>query len=164
MWQEPVAGVLTAVDAAAVYAILPLRRNRLPLAMWTGTLHMIFPLAGFLAGGAAAALLAGLGVYISAILLILLGLHMILSDDGADVKMPPYMLAALLSVDSFSVSMSFGMLQLDMIRFIVSAGASAFILSCGALYMRGTFNKIGGRRLRLLAGAGLVLMGVLPLL
>ncbi|MET3576966.1 manganese efflux pump [Bhargavaea ullalensis] len=164
MWHEPVAGILTAVDAVAVYAVLPLRRNRLPLAMWTGALHMIFPFAGFLAGGAAAALLAGLGVYISAILLILLGLHMILSDEGADVKMPPYVLAALLSMDSFSVSMSFGMLQLDMIRFIVSAGTSAFVLSCGALYMRGTFNKIGGRRLRFIAGAGLVLMGVLPLL
>ncbi|WP_040227626.1 manganese efflux pump [Bhargavaea cecembensis] len=164
MWQEPVAGVLTAVDAVAVYAVLPLKRKRLLLAVWTAVLHMLFPLAGFLAGGAAADLLAGLGVYLSAVLLVLLGLHMMLADEGADVKMPPFMLAALLSLDAFSVSVSFGMLQLDMIRFIASAGMSAFILSCGALYMRGTFGRIGGRRLRLIAGAGLILMGILPLL
>lgn len=163
MWQEPVAGLLTAIDVAAVYAVLPLRRKRLLLATWTGLLHMAFPIAGFVAGGAAAALLTGLGVYLSALMLILLGLHMMLSEEGADMKLPPYLLAALLSVDSFSVSVSFGMLQLDMFRFILSAGLSAFILSCAALYVRGSVALLGGRKLRVAGGIGLAAMGIYPL-
>lgn len=164
MWQEPVAGLLTALDVAAVYTVLPLRRKRLLLAVWTGLLHMAFPVAGFVAGGAAAELMAGLGVYLSALMLILLGTHMMLSEEGADVKMPPHLLAALLSIDSFSVSMSFGMLQLDMVRFILSAGISAFVLSCAALYIRGSVSLLGGRKLRVAGGIGLVIMGIIPLI
>jgi manganese efflux pump family protein len=163
MWQEPVAGLLTAMDVAAVYTVLPLRRKRLLLAVWTGLLHMAFPVAGFVAGGAAADLMAGLGVYLSALMLILLGIHMMLSEEGADVKMPPHLLAALLSIDSFSVSVSFGMLQLDMVRFILSAGISAFVLSCAALYVRGSVALLGGRKLRVAGGIGLVAMGIIPL-
>ncbi|EMR07881.1 hypothetical protein C772_00210 [Bhargavaea cecembensis DSE10] len=164
MWQEPVAGLLTALDVAAVYAVLPLRRKRLLLAVWTGLLHMAFPVAGFVAGGAAAELMAGLGVYLSALMLILLGIHMMLSEEGADVKMPPHLLAALLSIDSFSVSVSFGMLQLDMVRFILSAGISAFVLSCATLYVRGSVALLGGRKLRVAGGIGLAFMGIVPLI
>jgi manganese efflux pump family protein len=164
MWQEPVAGLLTAMDVAAVYTVLPLRRKRLLLAVWTGLLHMAFPVAGFVAGGAAAELMSGLGVYLSALMLILLGIHMMLSEEGADLKMPPHLLAALLSIDSFSVSVSFGMLQLDMVRFILSAGISAFVLSCAALYVRGSVALLGGRKLRVAGGVGLVVMGIIPLI
>lgn len=161
MSTELIAGILTALDVVALYSILPRVRFPLVLAIWTGFLHMLFPLLGFLVGEWVTTVLLEGGRYLSSILLFLTGVHLCLSQHKTTkIFIPPILLAIVVSVDTFSVSLSFGMLHLQKWFFLISAGLFAFIFSYIALKVQ----IIKGPILTRVSGVCLILMGVLTLL
>ena len=161
MSTELFAGLLTALDVVALYSVLPKIRFPLILAIWTGFLHMVFPLLGFLAGEWVTSVILEGGRLISSILLFLTGLHLCLHQQKpTSTIVPPILLAIIVSIDTFSVSLSFGMLQLQKWFFLMSAGFFALLFSYIALKSR----LVKGPILTRISGACLILMGVLTLL
>ncbi|MGE7917375.1 manganese efflux pump [Viridibacillus sp. NPDC093762] len=162
--QEIIAGVITALDVLALFLILPKVRFRFALSCWTAGLHVIFPLIGFYVGEWAAQYLITIAKMLSGALLSLIGLQLLLS---ARVKEPPslspILLAVTASLDTFSVSVSFGMLQLQKSLFIMSTGITTFIFSYIALSIKRKTPVNLGIMLQVIAGVALLLMGVLSI-
>lgn len=155
------AGLLTALDVVALYSVLPKIRFPLILSIWTGILHMIFPLIGFLAGEWITSFIVEGGRLISSILLFLTGVHLCLyQQKPKSTLIPPIFLAIVVSIDTFSVSLSFGMLQLQKWFFLFSAGFFALAFSYVALKSK----LIKGPLLTRISGVCLMLMGLLTLL
>ena len=155
---ELFAGFLTALDVVALYSVLPKIRFPLMLALWTGFLHMIFPFLGFLAGEWLTNLLLEGGRWISSVLLFLTGLHLCLNQQKpTSTYITPALLAIVVSIDTFSVSLSFGMLHLHRWVFLISAGIFAFIFSYIALESK----LIKGPILTRISGVCLIIMSVL---
>ena len=161
MSTEMLAGLLTALDVVALYSVLPKIRFPLVLSIWTGILHMIFPLLGFLAGEWITSFIVEGGRLISSILLFLTGVHLCLyQQKPKSTLVPPMFLAIVVSIDTFSVSLSFGMLQLQKWFFLFSAGFFALAFSYVALKSK----LIKGPFLTRISGVCLMLMGLLTLL
>ncbi|MFE6166499.1 manganese efflux pump [Viridibacillus arvi] len=162
--QEIIAGVITALDVLALFLILPKVRFRFALSCWTAGLHVIFPLIGFYVGEWAAQYLITIAKMLSGALLSLIGLQLLLS---ARVKEPPnlspILLAVTASLDTFSVSVSFGMLQLQKSLFIMSTGITTFIFSYIALSIKRKTPVNLGIMLQIIAGVALLLMGILSI-
>ena len=162
--EELFAASITTLDIIVVYALLQVREGRFVLALWTALLNMVLPFLGFLTGEFSAFFFAGWSTLLSGVLLGLIGLHMILQDDevkSSTMKLHPAIIALAVSVDSFSVSVSFGMLHLNKILFILASGIFSLIFAYVALRFKGPFGMNGGRRLRQFAGLALLVMGVL---
>lgn len=102
---------------------------------------------------------------LSGALLSLIGLQLLLS---ARVKEPPnlspILLAVTASLDTFSVSVSFGMLQLQKSLFIMSTGITTFIFSYIALSIKRKTPVNLGIMLQVIAGVALLLMGILSII
>lgn len=162
MWQEILAGLMTAIDVAVIYALLPKMKGRMLLSIWTGLLNILIPLAGFVAGEWSVHFLMNWSMWLSGILLALVGLHMMIHvESKPEPLVSPYILAFFVSLDTFSVSVSFGMLQLDKSVFVLSAGISACILSYAALYLRTSVPLLRSGFLKPLAGLGLIIIGIM---
>ncbi len=135
------------------------------LSIWTAFLNMVFPFAGFLMGAFSAEIFSAWSHTLSGVLLACIGLHMVLQTEDGNKELirniHPFLLAMAVSVDTFSVSVSFGMLQLNKILFILSSGILSFIFACGALYISGGVGMKRGKHLRRLSGIALVVMGVM---
>src|SRR5690606_76648 len=109
---ELVAAGITSVDVVVVFAFLQVKEGRFGLALWTSFLNMFFPFLGFATGELSSHLFAEWSSLLSGILLALIGIHMLLQDDGPGSTrkhLPPALVALAVSLDTFSVSVSFGM-------------------------------------------------------
>lgn len=158
---ELFAGLLTALDVVALYSVLPKIRFPLFLAIWTAFLHMVFPLLGFLAGEWVTSFMVEGGRLLSSILLFLTGVHLCLNQQNPKSSfIPPVLLAIVVSLDTFSVSLSFGMLHLQKGYFLLSAGFFALVFSYIALKS----EMIKGPILTRISGVCLMVMGLLTLL
>ena len=82
-------------------------------------------------------------------------------QGSSSKQVSPFIIAFAVSIDAFSVSVSFGMLQMDKVLFIAASGAFTFIFSCAALLLKGRLGLKNGKALRLIAGLALLIMGVL---
>lgn len=159
--QGILAGIVTSVDVIGLYVLLPNVRFRLLLSVWTASLHMLFPLLGFELGHFMVRFLLDWGQWISSILLFCIGLHLLLFSNNAESKsISPILLAVTASLDTFSVSVSFGMLNLEKLIFIMSAGASAFVCSYVALVVARKNKRILGNNIQKLAGVVFIIMGI----
>lgn len=160
--QGILAGILTSVDVIGLYVLLPTVRYRLLLSVWTASLHMLFPLLGFELGNYIVRFLLDWGQWISSILLFCIGLHLLLfSNNNEKRPISPLLLAVTVSLDTFSVSVSFGMLNLEKMFFIMSAGASAFICSYAALIIARKNQRILGKNIQMIAGIVFIIMSIL---
>ena len=162
--QEIITGILMSFDVVALYLLTTNVRGKLLLALWTGLLHAVFPLIGFQFGEWLSAMLSGWTTGISSILLFFVGLQLLLSSKNTEF--PAYSLpiiAILASVDTFSVSLSFGMLNLQKSLFILSAGISTFILSYLALRIAQKSVILKSYIFKMTAGIVLVIMSILLL-
>lgn len=154
-----------ALDAVALYLLIPTVRYKLFLALWTGCLHVIFPLVGFHAGEWLKYMIFDWANTISAILLFFLGLQLLLSSKNSKIpKIPMPILAMAVSVDTFSVGLSFGMLNLQRDLFILSAGIGSFILSYYALVLSNKTRFTRSYIFKWVAGLILITMSVLSLI
>lgn len=162
--QEIVAGIVMSFDVVALFLVANNVKYKWLLACWTACLHMIFPLIGFYFGEWLGEFLIQWSNLISVVLLFFVGLQMLLSRKNEDfpAKALP-IIAIFASVDTFSVSLSFGMLQLEKYFFIISAGFSTLVLSYVALVIaeKNTIFKNG--LLKKIAGLLLIIMSILLL-
>lgn len=124
------------VDAFALYLLLPFVKYRFLFAVWTAVLHMLLPYIGYQIGDILFVLFNQLAQIISTLLLFGIGLQILISrEEIKKIKINPTILALSVSLDTFSVSVSFGMLNLDKYLFIISAGVGAFIFSYTSLLL-----------------------------
>ncbi|MEX3745272.1 MULTISPECIES: manganese efflux pump MntP [Lysinibacillus] len=163
--QGILAGIITSVDVIGLYVLIPNVRYRLFLSVWTAALHMLFPLVGFEIGSYLVRFLLEWGQWISSILLFCIGLHILLfSQKEEKVTISPILLAVTASLDTFSVSISFGMLNLEKTLFIISAGVSALICSYGSLVIARRSQVLFGDKLQRITGIILIIMSFLAFL
>ena len=159
--QEIIAGLVTVIDVVALYLLLPMVKQRLLLAIWTAILHMIFPLFGFWLGDWAVQIFTSWGQILSSILLFLIGLQILFSTR--DIETPtlsPILLALVASIDAFSVSVSFGMLELQKHLFIFTAGLGALVLSYLSLVIASKTSSFRGTFFNYIAGLSLMAMSM----
>ncbi|KAA0955660.1 hypothetical protein FQ087_13745 [Sporosarcina sp. ANT_H38] len=160
---ELFAAGITTLDVLVIYSLLKVDSGRLALAFWTAFLNMAFPFLGFITGEFSAHIFTVWSSILSGVMLGLIGLHMLLQSDAKDSsskQVSPFIIAFAVSVDAFSVSVSFGMLQMDKLLFIVASGSFTFIFSCVALLLKGHIGLKNGKALRLIAGLALLIMGI----
>lgn len=162
--EELFAAGITTLDIIVVYVLLQMRGRKIILALWTAFLNMLLPFLGFLLGEFSAMIFAEWSVLLSGVILGLIGVHMLLQDDDEPsvmLKVHPAFIALIVSVDAFSVSVTFGMLQLNKFLFILASGFFTFIFSLSALYFQQKLGVKNGKRLRQFAGVCLLVMGIL---
>lgn len=161
---EIIAAIITTVDIVIVYTVLQLRRGRLMIALWTTLLNMILPIIGFYMGEWTVHFFAGWSQLLSGVMLALIGLHILL-DDGEQQsmvhKMSPFFLALIVSLDAFSVSVTFGMMQLNKWLYVFVSGFFAFIFSIVALLSTGRIRLINGTYIRRITGIIFIVIGVM---
>lgn len=154
-------GLIVALDVVALYLLLPDVKQRFLLSIWTALLHMIFPIVGFTVGSWMVSILLQWSNLVSSILLFSIGLQLILSTRNRQtIAIPITILAITASLDTFSVSISFGMLNLQKYLFIFSAGLWTFMLSYISLYIAKKRLKFKGDGLKWLAGSALIIIGI----
>ncbi|MEC1177698.1 manganese efflux pump [Metasolibacillus meyeri] len=162
--QEVIVGIILALDVVALYILLPSVSQRFLLSIWTAFWHMLFPLLGFKLGSWVSTFMEGWATYISAILLFGIALQLLLSSKHQHVPQQALpILAIMVSIDSFSASVSFGMLNLEKYLFILSAGIGTFLLSYVALIVAKTpiFNS---QIFKIIAGILLLVISVVILI
>lgn len=162
---EIIAASVTTIDVIIVFSLLRLRKGRLVLAIWTMFLNMAFPFIGFIMGDWSTTFFSTWSNLLSGILLALIGVHMLLQDENSSVaqtrQLHPAIIALAVSLDTFSVSVSFGMLQLNKILFVFASGLLTFFFSCIALYYGRRMSIQNGTILRRICGVALLIMGVM---
>ncbi|WP_397537042.1 manganese efflux pump [Rummeliibacillus pycnus] len=158
---EILAAIITAIDVLTIYLLLPQIKYRFWLSLWTGALHMIFPFIGFHVGEWLATYISNLAQNISGLLLSMIGVHLLLAaKNSKPAQIPVIILAVTTSLDTFSVSVSFGMLQLQETLLICGMGVFAFLFSYIALVLNKKIPIRIGTYLQIIAGIALLLMGV----
>ncbi|WJY26516.1 manganese efflux pump MntP [Sporosarcina trichiuri] len=160
---ELIAAAVTTIDILVIYTLLHVRRRKWLIALWTGLLNVLFPLAGFLMGEWSAHLLSDWSGILSSVLLVLIGVHMLLQEeDTASQKLAgPLLLAVAVSLDGLSISMSFGLQQLNKTLFVSATGFFSLVLSWFALRTHMAMTLGMRAFLRRLAGVILIGMGIL---
>ncbi|AWE06293.1 hypothetical protein DCE79_02330 [Lysinibacillus sp. 2017] len=160
--QEIIAGILMSFDVVALYLISSKVRAKFLLALWTAFLHMLFPFLGFRFGEWASNFLASWTMPLSSLLLFFVGLQLLLSSKNVDVPLIPLPIIAIFaSLDTFSVSLSFGMLNLEKSVFIISAGVATFILSYISLLIAQRSELLKSYIFKRVAGLILIVMSIL---
>ncbi|MER2126673.1 manganese efflux pump [Solibacillus sp.] len=162
--QEIVAGVVMSFDVVALFLVANNVKYKWLLACWTACLHMVFPLIGFYFGEWLGEVLVQWSNGISVLLLFFIGLQLLLSRKNEDfpAKTLP-IIAIFASFDTFSVSLSFGMLKLEKYLFIISAGFSTLVLSYIALVIAQKNTIFKNDFLKRMAGLLLIIMSILLL-
>lgn len=157
-------GIVMSFDVVALYLLMPNVSQRFLLSLWTAILHMLFPLIGFHFGSWVGNFITEWSGYISSILLFCIGLQLLLSTKNQQIQYVslPF-LAIMTSLDTFSVSVSFGMLNLQMYLFILSAGIATFLLSYAALVISKK-SFLNGGVFKFMAGIILIGMSILAIL
>lgn len=161
---ELIAAGITSIDVVVVFAFLQVKEGKFALALWTALLNMAFPFLGFATGEFTSHLFTEWSSLLSGLLLALIGIHMLLQDDepsSTGKQLPPAFIALAVSLDTFSVSVSFGMLHLDKTLFILASGIFAFFLSYIALVFKERMGLGDGKKVRRFAGFALLVMGVM---
>ncbi len=134
------------------------------IALWTTVLNILLPLVGFYMGEWTIHYFAEWGNALSGVMLGLIGVHILLDDaDQPSMidKISPFFLALLVSIDAFTVSVTFGMMQLNKWLFIFASGLFAFIFSIVALLSTGRIPLINGTYIRRLTGIVFIIIGVM---
>lgn len=162
--EELIAAAVTTIDIFVVYVFLQVRRRKMLFVFWTAFLNCLLPFLGFMLGELSTVLFADWSILLSGILLSLIGLHMLLQEDDDHSKMltvPPALIALIVSIDAFSVSVTLGMLQLNRLLFILASGIFSFVFALVALYFQKKLRITSGKRVRQFAGLSLFVIGVL---
>ncbi|MFJ8065574.1 manganese efflux pump [Psychrobacillus sp. NPDC096426] len=164
MWREIVAGGLMSVDVLILFSLVLYRKQIFTLAAWVASLHMLFPLIGYYAGALVQNYLQYASPYLSGFLLTLVGLQMILARSPKQAPLlSPYLLAVVASMDTFSVSISFGMLKVEKMLFIISSGIFSYLsvfIAQKVIYKHAFLNR--GYIMKL-AGIAILILGIITL-
>lgn len=158
-----VAGITT-VDIVVVYALLHIKKKKFTLIFWTVFLNVLLPFLGFLTGEMSSLLFTDWSAMLSSVLLGLIGLHMLLFEEDEKAlpkQFHPALIALAVSLDAFSISVSFGMMQMNKLLFITASGLFALVFSYVALSFKQILRVKDGKMLRRIAGLALIGIGVM---
>lgn len=162
--QEIIMGLVMTLDVVTLYLLLPNIKQKFFLSFWTSFFHMLFPLIGFSIGQFIVHILLQWSYIISSIFLFFFGLNVLLNKkDNEVIQIPFIFLAMYTSLDAFSVSVSFGMLNLTWYLFIISSGICAFLFSYLALFIAGKSISFKGGLFRWVAGLSLIAISLYTL-
>lgn len=134
--------------------------------LWTTALNMLLPLAGFFMGEWLLHYFEQWSHALSGVLLALIGLHIMLEDGEKPSianKISPFVLALLVSIDAFTVSVTFGMMQMNKWLFIFSSGFISFVFSVIALASTGRIRWAESKFVRCLTGLLFISLGIISL-
>lgn len=160
--QEVITGVIMSFDVVALYLLTTNVRSKFLLALWTAFLHALFPLIGFYFGEWLSIIFLDWTGRISSILLFFVGLQLLLTAKNNDFPAGTLPIVAILaSFDTFSVSLSFGMLNLQKDVFIISAGVATFILSYAALHFAQKSSIVKSYMFKMMAGILLMTLSIM---
>lgn len=157
--EELLAASITTLDIIVVYSLLHIKRGRLPLIFWTVVLNIVLPFLGFQVGEMSSLLFTEWSSLLSSVLLGLIGLHMLLFEEDEKAltqQFHPVLIALAVSLDAFSVSVTFGMMQMNKLLFIAASGLFAFIFSAISLSVKKITRVKDGKGLRQVAGLALI--------
>lgn len=142
--------------------------------------HIIMMLGGYYAGHWLGVLVDHIGSYhinipallvadwakiLGAIVLILLGIHMLreLGEDmvtaGTLTNVTLLILGISVSLDALAVGFSMGMLDVDLVRFSSILGLVIFTISVSGLTIGRSIGKIIGEKAQIIGGAVLIIFG-----
>ncbi len=134
-----------------------------------GFFQMLMPLAGWLAGDRARALIGGFDHYLAFALLAFVGGRMIYGSlkkgEGRDTA-DPFGAGALLvlafatSIDAFSVGMSFAFLSVSIIAPVAIIGLVTFLMSFAGIFLGERFGHLFERKIEVVGGLLLIGIGV----
>lgn len=159
---ELFAASITTLDIIIVYSLLTIRKGKFTLALWTSFLNMLLPFLGFVMGEFSAIFFTEWSTLLSGVLLGLIGLHILLQDENdSSMKMHPGLIALAVSIDSFTVSVSFGMLHMNKVLFILASGFLSFVFAYGTLRIKNRISTTRSKRLRQFTGVSFILMGII---
>lgn len=161
---EIIAAFMTTIDIIVIFSVLQVRKRKLVLALWTGFLNTLVPLIGFMLGEMTVSMFSVWSSMLSSFLLILIGIHMMIQDHHpqvSSIKLSPFFLAFIVSLDTLSVSVSFGMLQMNKLLFSAASGIFALVLSYCSLYIAIQLRVKNGKRLSQLGGIVFIVIGIM---
>lgn len=161
---EIIAAVVTTIDILIIYTFLQLRHGRFLIVIWTTVLNMVLPLIGFQIGELAMVYFAGWSQGLSGVMLSLIGVHILLDNADQPSILSPFLLALLVSLDAFTVSVTFGMMQLNKWLFVFASGFFSILFSGIALLSTGRIRLINGKFIRYLTGIVFIILGVVSFL
>ena len=150
--QGILAGILTSVDVIGLYVLIPNVRYPFFISLDSCFAYAV-PVIRFRVRTFLVHFFLEWGQWISSILLFCMGLHLLLfTRKDEKVTISPILLAVTASLDTFSVSISFGMLHLEKSVFIISAGVSALICSYGSLVIARRSQVLLGDKFQIITG------------
>lgn len=157
---EVFAASMTTIDIVLIYTFLQIRRGKFWLIIWTAILNILLPLCGFLIGELSTYVFTSWSNVLSGVLLCLIGVHILLqTDEASSIAIHPFLLAFAVSIDAFTVSVSFGMMQFNKQLFVLASGIFAFLFSAIALYNKRYTHLRFNKYLRRLAGVTFIIIG-----
>lgn len=164
--EEIIAAAITTIDLFVIYLLLNIKARRLVLVLWTTFLNIAFPFIGYLIGEWSTHIFYEWTSILSGFLLCLIGLHMLFEEeeDFRLFQRYPLYLACLVSIDALSVSITFGMLQLQQSLLVTASGLFSFIFSIAALYFRQKLAFFKRYSMTKFAGIILIVLGILAMM
>jgi putative Mn2+ efflux pump MntP len=162
-----------AFDTFAVSAALGVAglepRQRLRLSLLFAGFEAAMPLVGFLLGRALGAAVGGAAEYLAAAILVALGGYMLLEGDGEDVaerssRLHGWALIGLgvsVSLDELGIGFALGLLRVPVIPVLVLIGLQAFVAAQAGMRLGSRVGAWVGEAAERIAGAMLVLLGIL---
>jgi putative Mn2+ efflux pump MntP len=153
--------------AASGFASAP--RPGIRIAFHFGLFQAVMPLLGWLAGSTVAPLVAGFDHWLAFLLLAFVAVRMIRSGLGSDAPDPPndptrganlIMLSVATSIDAMAVGFSLALLSTPILLPCLLIGVVTFALSFAATRLGGRIGLRFGKRMEILGGLVLLLIGL----
>lgn len=161
-----------ALDGFSISLGLGMQRLRLLhvllISMLIGFFHFLLPLFGITIGFIVSAQVHSVAEFFSGIILLLIGLHMLLSPLQQERDFPITIrrryqlltLAFVVSLDSFPVGISLGLQNAHVLLAIAMIGLIASVLSCIGMIIGKRVTNVFGTYSEIIGGAILLLFGI----
>lgn len=163
-----------AVSVASGIAIRNLRiRHALVVACWFGLFQAFMPLIGWLGGAKMAGFLGGIEHWVAFGLLAFVGVKMIYESfeiEAAEKRTNPldvyvlFVLSLATSIDALAAGISFAMLKVAIATPLLVIGAVTFAMCFTGVWIGDKFGHFFERRIELVAGVVLIVIGARILL
>jgi putative Mn2+ efflux pump MntP len=143
-------------------------KDVLKISLVVGLFHVLMPLAGMFAGNYVSVLLGNVATLCGGLLLIILGMHMVLNSLRGDQVKEVFdyrtlfgllIFAFSVSIDSFSVGITLGLLRADIMLAVTLFGFFGCVMSVCGLLLGKRFSGIFGDYSEAVGGIILIVFG-----
>lgn len=143
----------------------PRKKNAIIVALYFGLFQFLMPIIGYYLGNVFSERIINFNPYISTILLIVIGILMIKSDDNLSLSSKlsfkeMILLSIATSIDALVIGISFSFLNVKIISSSIIIGIITFIMCFFGFLLGHIFNKKVGTYSNLVAGSILIILGI----